>query len=113
MKGADKTVAALLGKGPDRGLSIMPAPLPADAAIALPDALPLGLMGRRPDIVASRWRVEKVERVVPGDLKPALKAYLWALQNPHITAVISNLWDETHVKENLALAGKKVTLRPA
>jgi aryl-alcohol dehydrogenase-like predicted oxidoreductase len=60
-----------------------------------------------------RWRVEKVERVVPGDMKPPLKAYLWALQNPHVSAVISNLWDEKHVKENLALAGQKVTLRPA
>jgi aryl-alcohol dehydrogenase-like predicted oxidoreductase len=59
------------------------------------------------------WRVQKVERVVPGRMKPALKAYLWALQNPHVAAVISNLWDEKYVKENLALAGKKVTLRPA
>src|SRR5205807_856117 len=60
-----------------------------------------------------RWRIQKVERIVPGDLKAPLKAYLWALQNPHLTAVISNLWDENYVKENLALAGKKVTLRPA
>ena len=45
--------------------------------------------------------------------EPALKAYLWALQNPHVSAVISNLWDETFVKENLDLAGRKVTLRPA
>jgi predicted aldo/keto reductase-like oxidoreductase len=59
------------------------------------------------------WRVQKVNRIVPGDLKPPLKAYLWVLQNPHIAAVISNLWDERHVKENLALAGKKVVLRPA
>ena len=54
-------IAALLGKGPDRGLSIMPAAMPSDGAIALPDALPLGLVGRRPDIVASRWRVEAAQ----------------------------------------------------
>nr|WP_314628209.1 efflux transporter outer membrane subunit [uncultured Noviherbaspirillum sp.] len=60
-------IAALLGKGPDRGLSIVPASLPADAAIALPDALPLGLVGRRPDIVASRWRVEAAQ----GDIESA------------------------------------------
>jgi aryl-alcohol dehydrogenase-like predicted oxidoreductase len=59
------------------------------------------------------WRVQKVERIVPGKMKAPLKAYLWALQNPHIAAVISNLWDETYVKENLGLAGKKVALRPA
>ena len=59
------------------------------------------------------WRVKKVERVVPGDWKAPKKAYLWALQNPNISAVISNLWDETYVKENLALAGRKVELQPA
>jgi hypothetical protein len=35
------------------------------------------------------------------------------LQNPHISAVNSNLWDETFVFENLALAGKKVDILPA
>ena len=59
------------------------------------------------------WRVAKVDRVVPGDLKPPLKAYLWALQDPRISAVISNLWDEAHVEENLDLAGRKIELRPA
>jgi hypothetical protein len=56
------------------------------------------------------WRVDKVERIVPGDLKAPLKAYLWALQNPKITAVISNLWDEQFINENLSVVGKKVKL---
>jgi aryl-alcohol dehydrogenase-like predicted oxidoreductase len=56
------------------------------------------------------WRVAKVNRVVPGDMKPPMKAYLWALQNQNITAVISNLWDETYIRENLSIAGKKVDL---
>jgi aryl-alcohol dehydrogenase-like predicted oxidoreductase len=56
------------------------------------------------------WRVAKVNRVVPGDMKPPMKAYLWALQNQNITAVISNLWDETYIRENLSLVGKKVEL---
>ncbi len=60
-----------------------------------------------------QWRIDKVNRVVPGEMKPALKGYLWVLQNPHIAAVNSNLWDETFVRENLALAGKKVELQPA
>jgi len=59
------------------------------------------------------WRVAKVERVVPGDLKPPLKAYLWVLQDPRISAVISNLWDETYVEENLGLAGRRIDLGPA
>jgi aryl-alcohol dehydrogenase-like predicted oxidoreductase len=59
------------------------------------------------------WRVQKVNRIVPGEWKPPVKAYLWALQNPNISAVISNLWDENFVKENLSIAGKKVELQPA
>ena len=58
------------------------------------------------------WRIQKVERIVPGDMKPPVKAYLWALQNPNISAVISNLWDEQHVNENLSVVGKKVELQP-
>jgi aryl-alcohol dehydrogenase-like predicted oxidoreductase len=59
------------------------------------------------------WRVAKVEQIVPGDLKAPLKAYLWALQDRRIAAVISNLWDEAHVEENLGLAGRRVELRSA
>ena len=58
------------------------------------------------------WRIQKVQRIVPGDMKPPVKAYLWALQNPNIAAVISNLWDEQHVNENFSVAGKKVELQP-
>jgi fatty acid desaturase len=54
-----------------------------------------------------QWRIEKIHRIVPGDMK----AYLWALQNPNLPAVISNLWDAA--KENLGLAERKVDLQPA
>lgn len=54
-------LAALIGKGPDRGLTIARPSLPADEATTLPDNLPLQLMGRRPDIVAARWRVEAAQ----------------------------------------------------
>ena len=57
------------------------------------------------------WRIEKVNRIVPGDLKAPLKAYLWVLQNPRISGVISNLWNEQFVKENLSIVGKKVELQ--
>ena len=59
-----------------------------------------------------QWRINKVNQIVPGDMKPPMKAYLWALQNPNISAVISNLWNETYIDENLSLAGKKVDLQP-
>jgi aryl-alcohol dehydrogenase-like predicted oxidoreductase len=58
-----------------------------------------------------QWRIDKINRIVAGDMKAPIKAYLWALQNPHLTAVISNLWDETYVRENLAVAGKKIELQ--
>ncbi len=58
------------------------------------------------------WRIQKVDRIVPGDMKPPLKAYTWSLQNADISAVISNLWNETFVEENLSVAGKQVELQP-
>lgn len=60
-----------------------------------------------------QWRIDKVHRIVPGEMKAPMKAYLWALQNPNVSAVISNLWSETFIEENLSLAGQKVDLQPA
>jgi NodT family efflux transporter outer membrane factor (OMF) lipoprotein len=51
-------LAALVGAGPDRGLAIA---RPAAAALkpfGLPAQLAANLVGRRPDIVAARWRAE-------------------------------------------------------
>lgn len=51
-------LAALVGAGPDRGLAIA---RPANARIkpfGLPENLPANLIGRRPDVVAARWRAE-------------------------------------------------------
>jgi aryl-alcohol dehydrogenase-like predicted oxidoreductase len=58
-----------------------------------------------------QWRIDKMNRIIPGDMKPPMKAYLWVLQNPHVSAVNSNLWNETFIRENLSLAGKKVQLQ--
>ena len=58
----------------------------------------------------AQWRIDRVHRLIHVDITAPRKAYLWALQNPNISAVTSNLWDETLVRENLALAGKKVEL---
>lgn len=51
-------LAALIGAGPDRGLAIA---RPASATIkpfGLPENLPANLIGRRPDVVAAKWRAE-------------------------------------------------------
>lgn len=51
-------LAALVGAGPDRGLAIA---RPAAATLkpfGLPENLPANLIGRRPDVVAAKWRAE-------------------------------------------------------
>jgi NodT family efflux transporter outer membrane factor (OMF) lipoprotein len=58
------TLAALVGVGPDRGLDLKRPHLSAPANIALPATLPVELLGRRPDVVAARWRVEAAARGV-------------------------------------------------
>jgi NodT family efflux transporter outer membrane factor (OMF) lipoprotein len=64
-------IAALLGAGPDRGLSIGRPPGPAHLApIGLPDNLSADLIGRRPDIVAARWRAEASRKRI-GQAKAA------------------------------------------
>lgn len=57
-------IAALLGKGPDRGLKLSAPRLSTLAPPKLPSSLPAELLGRRPDIVAARWRVEAAARQV-------------------------------------------------
>ncbi|HET7267314.1 MAG TPA: efflux transporter outer membrane subunit [Oleiagrimonas sp.] len=51
-------LSVLLGQGPDRGLDIRRPQLLTPARVAVPANLPANLLGRRPDLVAARWRVE-------------------------------------------------------
>jgi NodT family efflux transporter outer membrane factor (OMF) lipoprotein len=51
-------LAALLGKGPDYALSIVPADAHALRSNGLPASLAADLIGRRPDVVAARRNVE-------------------------------------------------------
>ena len=52
-------------------------------------------------------RVAKLNRAMPGELKVPQRAYLWALRNPNLTAVISELVNADLVRDNLPLANKK------
>ncbi|RXZ36878.1 efflux transporter outer membrane subunit [Oxalobacteraceae bacterium CAVE-383] len=66
-------LAALSGKGPADGERIARPSLALHQAIALPNALPAELIGRRPDIVAQRWRVEAAAKriqVAKADFYP-------------------------------------------
>ncbi|TAM05472.1 MAG: efflux transporter outer membrane subunit [Paraburkholderia sp.] len=57
-------LAALIGAGPDRGLSIARPALGIGDEVRLPDNLPADLVSRRPDIVAARWRVDAMTHEV-------------------------------------------------
>lgn len=69
---ARTALAVLLGKGPDRGLDIAEPRALTPAVLALPSTLPAELLGRRPDLVAARWRVEAAAK----DIKAAKTKFL-------------------------------------
>lgn len=52
-------------------------------------------------------QMARLNAEVPGDLKPMMKAYIWNLRNPNLTAAISEMVTMEHVKENVPLAGAK------
>lgn len=58
---ARNQLAALLGRGPDRGLAIA-RPTLHMVSVGLPSRLPADLLGRRPDVVATRLRAEAAAR---------------------------------------------------
>ena len=51
-------IAALMGAGPDRGMQIERPAAARVKAFGLPGQLDAELLGRRPDLVAARWRAE-------------------------------------------------------
>ena len=68
-------LAALLGKGPDRGLDIARPRLLDAPSPAVPAVLPSELLGHRPDVVAARWRVEAASRGIDAakaEFKPSV-----------------------------------------
>ncbi|WEN15653.1 efflux transporter outer membrane subunit [Rhodanobacter sp. AS-Z3] len=69
---ARSSLSVLLGKGPDRGLQIGRPQLLTPAQLAVPENLPLDLLGHRADLVAARWRVEAASK----DIKAAKTEFL-------------------------------------
>jgi len=97
-------LAVLLGKGPDRGLDIArPAPL-KPTSLALPDNLPADLLGRRPDLVAARWRVEAAGRGID-----AAKAQFYP--NINLTAAVGLL--ALHTADLFQLSSRYALMTPA
>ncbi len=56
-------VAALVGAGPQRGQTLQPVALTTPAGV-VPDAIPLDLLGHRPDVTAARWRAESANQSI-------------------------------------------------
>ncbi|SFK30491.1 efflux transporter outer membrane subunit [Caulobacter sp. UNC279MFTsu5.1] len=63
-------LAALLGAGPDRGLAIARPSAAALKPFGLPANLAADLIGRRPDVVAAKWRAEAASKRI-GQAKAA------------------------------------------
>lgn len=57
-------LGVLLGAGPDRGQSLRRPRLRLALPVGLPSDLPAELIGRRPDVVAQRWRIEAATKSV-------------------------------------------------
>jgi NodT family efflux transporter outer membrane factor (OMF) lipoprotein len=55
---ARNQLASLVGAGPERGSTIVAVQRQTPPASMPPSSIPLDLLARRPEIVASRWRVE-------------------------------------------------------
>ncbi|MGZ9705838.1 efflux transporter outer membrane subunit [Pseudomonas sp. GNP013] len=62
LQSARIALAVLLGKGPDRGNELARPAVLQPAAVAVPSVLPAELLGRRPDLIAARWRVEAASK---------------------------------------------------
>lgn len=59
------------------------------------------------------WRREKLDLTLPGtELSTFAKAYLWALQNPNLSACVAQMETLEQVAENLTVVGRKAELQP-
>ncbi len=78
-------IAALVGAGPDRGLNLTRPAMAPTGVDALPANVPVDLLGRRPDVLAARLRVEAQAQGIKyakADFYPNvnLNAY-WGIQS--------------------------------
>ena len=97
-------IAILLGKGPDRAAEIERPKELLVMPLVLPENLPADLIGRRPDIVAARWRVEAAQHGVE-----ASKAGFYPSFN--LTAALGLV--SLHTDDLLSLRSKYYAVAPA
>ncbi len=97
-------LAALIGRGPDRGLSIERPSAAAQPGIRLPARLPAQLLGRRPDVRAQRWRIEAARRAID-----AARAQFYP--NVDLTALVG--FQSLGPSGFLSLANRQIGVGPA
>ncbi|MDC7676690.1 efflux transporter outer membrane subunit [Asticcacaulis machinosus] len=78
-------IAALAGRDPVYGQSLARPALKASATFALPERIDLDLIGRRPDVVAAKWRAEASTQGV----KRAKAAFY---PNVNLMAFVGKVW---------------------
>ena len=100
-------LAALVGKGPDRGLSIERPRAMNPLALQLPGVVPSELLGRRPDIVAARWRVEAADK----QIKVAKTRFYPSLNLTALAGVVApNVGDLLQSSSSFAYIGPALSL---
>ena len=93
----------LLRKAKDKGIGLIA--MKAAMAVATPyDPV---------KVPVPEWRVNKLNHVIPDEMKLQVKAFLWALQNQDLSAVVAGMYTEEMVLENLSVIGKKINLMQA
>ncbi|OYW81647.1 MAG: multidrug transporter, partial [Asticcacaulis sp. 32-58-5] len=78
-------IAALAGRDPDYGQSLARPALKVRSTFALPERIDLDLIGRRPDVVAAKWRAEASTQGV----KRAKAAFY---PNVNLMAFVGKVW---------------------
>lgn len=90
----------LLSKAKDKGIGLIA--MKAAMAVATPyDPV---------QVPVPEWRVNKLNHIIPEEMKLQVKAFLWALQNQDLSAVVAGMYTEEMVLENLTAVGKKINL---
>ncbi len=71
-----------------------------------------GVVSDDPKKPVPAWRIAKLNQTIPNpDLPTAVKGYLWVLQNPNVTGVLSEFSQKKMILENIRIVGKRVELQ--
>lgn len=93
----------LLKKAKDKGIGLIA--MKAAMAVATPyDPV---------QVPVPQWRIDKLNHIIPEEMKLHVKAFLWTLQNQDLSAVVAGMYTEEMVLEDLTSVGRKVDLKQA